>query len=120
MKLAHAAASLARTGIGGLSSWFGVFVRMVIGSSFERSGPSAGLAAGVHVRMHERCRTPYAYTVLYDVRCTIDKSRELRRPVSAREQRQVTSVAGLSKQRVVVEAVRLADRDGVDGLSMRR
>ena len=37
-----------------------------------------------------------------------------------REQRQVASDAGLSKQRVVVEAVRLADRDGVDGLSMRR
>lgn len=36
------------------------------------------------------------------------------------EQRQVASDAGLSKQRVVVEAVRLADRDGVDGLSMRR
>ena len=28
--------------------------------------------------------------------------------------------AGLSKQRVVVEAIRLADREGVDGLSMRR
>ena len=27
---------------------------------------------------------------------------------------------GLSKQRVVVEAIRLADREGVDGLSMRR
>jgi len=40
--------------------------------------------------------------------------------VSAREQRQVTSFTGLSKQRVVVEAVRLADRGGVDGLSMRR
>jgi len=40
--------------------------------------------------------------------------------VSAREQRQVASDAGLSKQRVVVEAVRLADREGVDGLSMRR
>ena len=37
-----------------------------------------------------------------------------------REQRQVASDAGLSKQRVVVEAVRLADREGVDGLSMRR
>ena len=40
--------------------------------------------------------------------------------MSAKEQRQVASDAGLSKQRVVVEAVRLADRDGVDGLSMRR
>jgi len=40
--------------------------------------------------------------------------------VSAREQGQVASDAGLSKQRVVVEAVRLADREGVDGLSMRR
>jgi AcrR family transcriptional regulator len=40
--------------------------------------------------------------------------------VSAKEQRQVASDAGLSKQRVVVEAVRLADREGVDGLSMRR
>ncbi|MDG4834033.1 TetR/AcrR family transcriptional regulator [Solwaraspora sp. WMMD1047] len=37
-----------------------------------------------------------------------------------RKQRQGTSDAGLSKQRVVVEAIRLADRDGVDGLSMRR
>lgn len=40
--------------------------------------------------------------------------------MSAKEQRQVASDAGLSKQRVVVEAVRLADREGVDGLSMRR
>lgn len=38
----------------------------------------------------------------------------------AREQRQVTPDPGLSKQRVVIEAVRLADRGGVDGLSMRR
>lgn len=38
----------------------------------------------------------------------------------ARKQGQVASDAGLSKQRVVVEAIRLADRDGVDGLSMRR
>ena len=30
------------------------------------------------------------------------------------------SDSGLSKQRVVAEAIRLADRDGVDGLSMRR
>ncbi len=40
--------------------------------------------------------------------------------MSTRERRQVASDAGLSKQRVVVEAVRLADRDGVDRLSMRR
>ncbi|WP_374976481.1 TetR/AcrR family transcriptional regulator [Microbacterium trichothecenolyticum] len=40
--------------------------------------------------------------------------------MSAKELRQVASDAGLSKQRVVVEAIRLADRDGVDGLSMRR
>ena len=37
-----------------------------------------------------------------------------------REQRQVASPAGLSKQRVVVEAIRIADCEGVDGLSMRR
>jgi hypothetical protein len=43
-----------------------------------------------------------------------------RRPVSVRKQRQIASDAGLSKQRVVVEAVRIADREGVDGLSMRR
>ena len=36
------------------------------------------------------------------------------------KQRQVASDAGLSKQRMVVEAVRLADREGIDGLSMRR
>lgn len=40
--------------------------------------------------------------------------------MSAKEQRQVASDEGLSKQRVVVEAVRLADSEGVDGLSMRR
>ncbi|MEV8639416.1 TetR/AcrR family transcriptional regulator [Streptosporangium sp. NPDC051023] len=40
--------------------------------------------------------------------------------MSVREQRQIASDAGLSKQRVVVEAIRLADREGVDGLSMRR
>ena len=40
--------------------------------------------------------------------------------MSARERRQVSSDAGLSKQRVVVEAVRLADLEGVHGLSMRR
>ncbi len=40
--------------------------------------------------------------------------------MSAREQRRGASDAGLSKQRVVVEALRLADSEGVDGLSMRR
>ena len=40
--------------------------------------------------------------------------------MSVRKQRQVASDAGLSKQRVVAEAVRLADREGVNGLSMRR
>ncbi len=40
--------------------------------------------------------------------------------MSAREQHDVTSDAGLSKQRVVLEAVRLADQEGVAGLSMRR
>jgi len=40
--------------------------------------------------------------------------------VSAREQGQGTSDTKLSKQRVVLEAVGLADREGVDGLSMRR
>lgn len=40
--------------------------------------------------------------------------------MSARQQRPVASDAGLSKARVVAEAVRLADREGVHGLSMRR
>lgn len=40
--------------------------------------------------------------------------------MSAKEQRQAASDAGLSKQRVVAEAIRLADSEGVDGLSMRR
>ncbi len=40
--------------------------------------------------------------------------------MSAKEQRQAAPDAGLSKQRVVVEAIRLADLEGVDGLSMRR
>lgn len=40
--------------------------------------------------------------------------------MSATEESQSPSAAGLSKQRVVVEAVRLADREGVDELSMRR
>ena len=38
----------------------------------------------------------------------------------SKEQRQVASDPGLSKQRVVVEAVRIADSEGVGGLSMRR
>jgi len=38
----------------------------------------------------------------------------------AKEQRQEGPASGLSKQRVVAEAVRLADLEGVDGLSMRR
>ncbi len=40
--------------------------------------------------------------------------------MSARKQRPVEPDAGLSKQRVVAEAVRLADREGANGLSMRR
>lgn len=40
--------------------------------------------------------------------------------MSERKQRQVASDAGLSKQRVVAEAIRLADSEGVHGLSMRR
>lgn len=40
--------------------------------------------------------------------------------MSAQEERQIASDAGLSKQRVVAEAVRLADREGLEGLSMRR
>ena len=40
--------------------------------------------------------------------------------MSAREQGQGTSDTKLSKQRVVLEAVGLADGEGVDGLSMRR
>lgn len=40
--------------------------------------------------------------------------------MSARKQRQAASEAGLSRQRLVVEAIRLADREGVNGLSMRR
>lgn len=36
------------------------------------------------------------------------------------EHRPVASGGGLSKDRVVTEAIRLADRDGVTGLSMRR
>jgi AcrR family transcriptional regulator len=40
--------------------------------------------------------------------------------MAARDQGPVDSDEGLSKQRVVAEAVRLADREGVEGLSMRR
>ena len=40
--------------------------------------------------------------------------------MSTNEQHQVASDAGLSKERVVAEAVRLADREGLEGLSMRR
>jgi len=40
--------------------------------------------------------------------------------VSAREQGRSAADTKLSKQRVVLEAVGLADREGVDGLSMRR
>ncbi len=40
--------------------------------------------------------------------------------MSARKRRQDASDAGLSKQRVVAEAIRLADREGVEGVSMRR
>jgi AcrR family transcriptional regulator len=40
--------------------------------------------------------------------------------VPARKQGPAASEAALSKQRVVAEAMRLADREGVDGLSMRR
>lgn len=40
--------------------------------------------------------------------------------MSAKEHRQRAPDAGLSRQRVVDEAIRLADREGVAGLSMRR
>lgn len=40
--------------------------------------------------------------------------------MTARDQSQPASDAGLSKQLVVREAIRLADNEGVDGLSMRR
>ena len=40
--------------------------------------------------------------------------------MSTKEQRPAASDGGLSKTRVVAEAVRLADREGADGLSMRR
>ncbi|KRE61011.1 TetR/AcrR family transcriptional regulator C-terminal domain-containing protein [Nostocoides sp. Soil756] len=40
--------------------------------------------------------------------------------MSGRKQRGPASDAGLSKERVVTEAIRLADREGVEGLSMRR
>lgn len=40
--------------------------------------------------------------------------------MSAQEQRAAAPGAGLSTRRVVDEAIRLADREGVEGLSMRR
>ena len=40
--------------------------------------------------------------------------------MAATEHGPLTSDAGLSRQRVVAEAIRLADREGVHGLSMRR
>lgn len=40
--------------------------------------------------------------------------------MSEKEQHHVAADAGLSKQRLVAEAVRMADREGVDRLSMRR
>ncbi len=40
--------------------------------------------------------------------------------MATNDERSAASDAGLSVQRVVAEAVGLADRDGVDGLSMRR
>lgn len=40
--------------------------------------------------------------------------------MAAREHGQAASDTGLSRQRVVAEAIRLADREGVHGLSMRR
>lgn len=40
--------------------------------------------------------------------------------MSAKDVPQVASDTGLSKQRVVAEALRLTDTEGVDGLSMRR
>ena len=40
--------------------------------------------------------------------------------MSAREQRPVASDGGLSRQRMLSEAMRIADDEGVEGLSMRR
>lgn len=40
--------------------------------------------------------------------------------MSAKEKGRAAPDAGLSKQRVTAEAVRIADREGVEGLSMRR
>jgi AcrR family transcriptional regulator len=66
-------------------------------------------------------RTPYVVRCTMPVRCTIVKPIEpASRSVSARRQGQVASDQGLSKQRVVAEAIRIADREGVHGLSMRR
>ena len=40
--------------------------------------------------------------------------------MSAEREHDVTSGAGLSRRRVVLEAIRLADQEGIEGLSMRR
>ena len=40
--------------------------------------------------------------------------------MSAEGEHDVTSGAGLSRRRVVLEAIRLADQEGIEGLSMRR
>src|SRR5690606_23559815 len=61
-------------------------------------------------------RMPYYPRTLYDCQA-VDRARRF---VSTRKERQVAPDAGLSKRRMVVEAVRLADREGVDALSMRR
>jgi AcrR family transcriptional regulator len=53
-------------------------------------------------------------------RTIVNRWSEREEAVTAGKQRQAASDVGLSKERVVVEAVRLADREGVDGLSMRR
>ncbi len=56
IKLVHAAASFTCTGTcvfsSGLGEPVGVLMVVVIGSSFERSGPSAGVAAGLGVHTH--------------------------------------------------------------------
>lgn len=44
----------------------------------------------------------------------------MRRSVSAKRQREGAPDAGLSKARVVLEAIHIADREGVEALSMRR
>lgn len=40
--------------------------------------------------------------------------------MTPKEQRPTAPEPGLSKQKVVAEAIKIADREGVDGLSMRR